>query len=118
MDVFIGAVKLFGSVVDSKVCGGNSTVSIAAWTWSQCCDAATIDELSAAGITKIKNPRALGRWNSRTRNRFSWGAGKCCYQKLSVQEGKAFASFQQSVKRSLAYRYVNINMCRNFSRRK
>ena len=33
-----------------------------AWNWSQCCDAA-IDDLSTIGITTIKNPRALGRWN-------------------------------------------------------
>jgi hypothetical protein len=46
---------------------------------------------------------------------FSWGAGKRCYRKLPVQERKSFAGFQQSVKRSLAY--VNINMCRKFSRR-
>ena len=55
------------------------------------------------------------RWQGKESN-FLGELGSAFIEKFhSKQERKSFAAFQKSVKKSLAY--VNINMCRDFSRR-
>jgi hypothetical protein len=56
---------LFLAKAYENVMNHMGTAQQTCWTWTQCCDT-SIDELLTVGITKINNPRTLGRYFTHT----------------------------------------------------